>query len=687
MKWNRIISVVLLLKFASGLNAQDSVRELNIEAQQSMFESIIEPLLDETTDETAAGVDQIYDDLEWLSANPINLNTAQIGDLEKLPFLNTSLITGFLNYRNRVGELFSVYELISVDGFTNEIIGNMAAFTVVAPLDKKVVSYFRNEMNLRYQRTIEKSKGFLPDGEEPPKYSGSPDKYYMRYKGSYGERFRWGVTAEKDPGEQFFNGDNTYGFDFYSAYFQYKGEKFIREVCLGDFQVKMGQGLIFWNGFGQRKSLDNVGVRMLGQGLAPYTSTDENNYLRGVAVAMQKHRFGATLFLSNKNIDGNVAEIDSLGNVIAVTSLQSTGYHRTSNEIDDENSTKIFTAGASLKFLISDNFSAGINGVCQQFGAKLMPEERLYNKFYFRGTRNCNFSADMHWVGNSMSAFGEFAISRSNGKAVVVGMEAVPARNMTMSLSYRNYARDYQSINGNAFAAGSSPSNEEGFYAACNMFPLKNIRVSGFIDVYKSHWLKYTSQSPVRGFDMNLQAEYSMSDNLTFCVRAKTGIVDERSSAQSTVKYDVPKKTQRFRCNLNWTVSKSVACRFRVETSHYEKEKLSENGVACFTDFLLRSSSDKFSLSARVAYFNTSSYNSRIYAYENDMPQCFFIPVFYDEGFRAYVQTKLKFGKAVVCYLKYGRTAYFGKDTIGSGDNEIQGNSRNEIKAQLKVKF
>jgi hypothetical protein len=62
-------------------------------------------------------------------------------------------------------------------------------------------------------------------------------------------------------------------------------------------------------------------------------------------------------------------------------------------------------------------------------------------------------------------------------------------------------------------------------------------------------------------------------------------------------------------------------------------EKNSEEGFLMFTEGIFKSD---FSLTAslRLQYFETGSYDSRIYAYENDVLFSYSIPAFFDKGIK-----------------------------------------------------
>ena len=95
----------------------------------------------------------------------------------------------------------------------------------------------------------------------------------------------------------------------------------------------------------------------------------------------------------------------------------------------------------------------------------------------------------------------------------------------------------------------------------------------------------------------------------------------------------------------------------------------------------------KVSFSARFALFDTDSYNSRIYSYENDVLYYFRIPSYYYQGSRSYLTLRYQFKKGIDLWLRYSNWTYYNRETIGSGLNEINGPSKSEFRAQLRFQF
>lgn len=95
----------------------------------------------------------------------------------------------------------------------------------------------------------------------------------------------------------------------------------------------------------------------------------------------------------------------------------------------------------------------------------------------------------------------------------------------------------------------------------------------------------------------------------------------------------------------------------------------------------------RLELSARLAYFKTDDYDSRQYVYEKDMLYAFSIPAYYDAGTRHYLMARYAVSKNMKLWLRWSQTRYANLDKISSGLNEIQGNKRSELKAQVMYQF
>ena len=93
----------------------------------------------------------------------------------------------------------------------------------------------------------------------------------------------------------------------------------------------------------------------------------------------------------------------------------------------------------------------------------------------------------------------------------------------------------------------------------------------------------------------------------------------------------------------------------------------------------------KFTL--RYALFNTDDYDTRIYAYENNVLYRFSVPAYYYQGSRFYILLNYKMNDHFSFWLHFAQSYYSNRNTIGSSLEEIQGHTRSEVTAQVRMKF
>ena len=139
---------------------------------------------------------------------------------------------------------------------------------------------------------------------------------------------------------------------------------------------------------------------------------------------------------------------------------------------------------------------------------------------------------------------------------------------------------------------------------------------------------------------------------------------------------------------MMYKINPAIALRNRIELLWYDNNGINkENGFLTFFDFIFKPMLKPVSGVLRLQYFETDGYNSRIYAYENDVLYSYSIPAFSDKGFRYYLTMNYDLNKKVSFWLRWAQTIYKNRNTVGSGLDEIQGNKRTELKLQVRWIF
>jgi DNA uptake protein ComE-like DNA-binding protein len=665
-----------------------SAQEIPNQVIEQQLETISEADDSDTED------DSYQQQLQQLRRNPLNLNKCSESDLQVFRWLSDLQIKNLLVYRQLLGFFVSIYELQSVPGWDIESISKTRPFITVSnstsTLEDLKTRLIKGDHNLllRLGQVFEKSIGFLPVNDTiQPKYSGNPQRLYIRYKYQYKNLLQFGILGDKDAGEQFFKGAQKKGFDFYSMHLFARDLGIIRKIAVGDFTVNLAQGLLTYQSLAFRKSVDVVNIKRQTEIFRPYNSAGEYNFHRGAAITLGSNSFQFSAFASFKKVDAN-AVIDTTGNEANVSSILTSGYHRTGSEIADRKNIQQLAAGGRLQYR-HGKWQVGINSVHYQLSKPLQKQEEPYNNYAFGGDKLTGFSTDYAYTFRNLHVFGEVASDQKLSIAQVHGLVASVHSRVDMSVLYRNIARDYNSINANAFTENTTPINERGLYAGLSVRPWGMLRIDMYADVYRFPWLKYRVSRPSDGSDYLLQLTWRPNKQVEVYTRFKSEKKAINYPASGLPFYeteDVPR--QNWRTHVSYKISSAVTIRSRVEVMWYDQHgKALEQGFLLYGDVFYKPMMRPFSMNMRFQFFDTDGYNSRLYAYENDVLYSYSIPPFSGSGFRWYCNVNYDINKHLSVWLRLARTVLQDAKTIGSGYDVINGNHKTDYKTQLLFSF
>jgi len=702
MKWRIIISAFLAMHLFLCIN---------LEAQEPDAVQRAIEFIAENTEEEEVDFSEIAYALRNLLDYPVNINSEKIKILSNLYLLNDFQINNLYLYISEYGRLLSIYELLAVNGFDKNTLETIAPFIrakeVRAPEKEKLAGIFKyphQEILLRYTRLLEKKEGFKRNDsiwqEEPNKYyCGSPDKFYLRYKLNFQDRIKAGFLAEKDPGEVTFTKnlpdtirqliDHTARpvFDFYSGYMQLENIYNIRSLVIGDYQLGFGQGLTLWTGLGFGKSPSAINIKKFGYGVKANHSSNESGFFRGAAGSFQLGKFDITAFYSSLKRDANVMVFDSaLAEIAEVSSLQTSGYHRTVNELEDKNvlGNKVF--GGNISFN-TRRFHIGATAYKSSFAAHINPAEKLYNKYYFRGKELAVAGMDFNWLMRDVNFFGEISYSSNNAKAILLGALINVQSRVNLAVLYRNYDKNYQNLFGNALGENSRNMNESGIYMGMQTQLSKSFSFSAYCDLFEFPWLRFRTDAPSQGRDYYFQADYIPNNNVSMYARFRYKEKSENASAEAYMHEIHPYQKNSLRYHIEYNLNHLLTLRNRIEYSCYKMQDENSKGYLIYQDIVYTGPDERLRVYFRYALFDSDSYNSRIYVYENDLLYAFSIPAFYERGIRSYILFNYKLRKNISFWLKLARLQYTNLDEIGSGKDLIDGNHKTDIRLQLRIKL
>ncbi|MCB9035751.1 MAG: helix-hairpin-helix domain-containing protein [Lewinellaceae bacterium] len=688
-----------LLPFPSlpALAQVDSLQQPPDATQQ-----VIEDFLQNTESEGDFDFNTVFEELQFYQENPIDLNEAGEEDLQSLQLLSDIQILELLNYRRMAGDLISIYELQAIPSFDLLTIRRILPYVTV---DKGIDDYQlsiprmlaegQNELYLRWSRIAEEQKGYSPleEGQTAQRYLGSPNQFYLRFKHSYSNKLSYGITAEKDRGEEFFAGSNKQGFDFYSAHLFIKDyNRTIKAIAIGDYAVSFGQGLILYSGFGAGKSSYVMNIKRSARVLRPYTSVNESNFQRGAAatLAFGEH-LEVTALASHRRRDGNVLEPDTLDveeSIRQISSLGIAGLHRTDSEIADENALGQTTFGGRLRWK-GDRGHIALNALYEQIDANLTLREQPYNRFYFSGDRLFNASLDYSFTFQNYNFFGETAMSDNGAIATLNGLLMGLDRKVDLAVLMRHFPRNYKALFPTPFAETTGARNETGLYLGLEVRPHRYWKLSAYFDAWHHPWLRFDADAPSRGYEYRARLTYFRKRNLEAYLEVRDE-TKERNIDKIGGKnnFTLPSRVFQTRLHLAKKVNKALELRSRIDIGFSENEiNTTQRGFVIYQDVIFKPIGFPLSFTTRFALFDTDGFQARYYSFENNLLYAFSIPAYYNRGTRFYLNLRYRGIRNLTLEARVAQTYWRNQDSIGSGLDEVAGPRRTELGAQVKYRF
>ncbi len=674
--------VCLLLFFGLGIQAQvDPNSELENE-----IESIAE-----SSDENQTDLTQLAEDLEQLKQNPIALNFTDAEELQKIPYLNVFQINSLLSYRKSTGLIYSKYELIAIHGFDQALAEKIAPFinfgTENGPPQlklKNVLKYGRHDVIFRAAQVLEDRAGYTDTSGKG--YLGNPQNYYLRYKWHYSKYLSVGLVAQHDPGEPFGGSYQNLGADFWAGHIALQNYGKLKKLIVGDYQVEFGQGLALWSSLAFGKSASSTEIKRYARGFKPFSGSEENRFFRGAAAT---YRFfdhlDVSAFYSKNTIDANRIVKDTTDEFDEVSSLQTTGMHRTQNEIDDKDANQLQTLGANANFK-GQQFSVGITGVNYQLEHGLQAGSQPYQQFRFSGKQLSNFSIDANYLLGRNNFFGELAGSDNGALYGTVGLQSNPADGIYLSMLYRNMEKDYQSIFNGPFGE-SGNYGESGIYMGLQWQLNKKVLLKSYIDMYQFSWLKFGVDAPSKGQDILGQLDFNWSRYAKSYLRVKTEEQETNGNNETAIRTLTTQRKTQLRLHHSYSLKGGFSLASRLEYSFYQKEETNDRGFALMQDFKYQLKKLPLQFATRIAFIETDSYDTRMYAYEKDVLYAFSIPAYYGHSTRFYLLGTYKMNRTISLQVRYAISRYTDRDVISSGLQEIEGNKISDLKIQLRIRL
>lgn len=664
---------------------------------ESQTEQIIADIYEQISEDSEDEIDftTFFEDLFAFTQTPINLNNTTKEELERLQFLSDLQIENILYFVHRYGKMQTIYELQLIDGLSDYEIRNLLPFIYVGDRVEKQKIYWRdvfkhgkNELLLRIDRGVETKEGyrFYPEEDEQgniteqKNYLGDPFYTSLKYHFNYSNKIQFGLSAEKDAGEQFWGSYNK-GYDFYSGYLQLNDIWKFKTIVAGDFRANFGQGLVLKPEFGFGKSSYVLNVAARNTGLKKFSSTDEYNFFRGGGATIKLGNFDITAFYSNKMLDATVEN----GTFASITK---TGLHRTESEMTKKHTVNQQIMGGNVTFNYK-NLQVGFTAVNTILSDTLVPTPTAYSNGYFSGTQQ--FVGGLHYrlrVGK-FSIFGETAMADNLAMATINGISFSPISQVGLVAMHRYYSPNFDNFYATAFGETSRINNEQGLYLGAEVRPFRKWKFAAYADGYAFMMPKYGIDVPSTGFDYMLQADFVPQRTMSMYWRLKW---EQKSANISGTSNTTPTVgiTNKASARYYLTYSYGQFSFKNILEVNLAKPETEEPtfGFIVSQDVSYKINKVPITIDVRFQIFDAQDYENRFYSYEKDVLYAFSIPMYYGLGGRYYLNLKYDINRHFSIWLKAAQTVYADdRETLSSSNEEIVGNRKTDLRLMVRWKF
>lgn len=643
-------------------------------AQNYSWEEFVEDFFQQEDNVSEEEQNSLLEDLQDIHHNPFDINSLKKENLELLPFLTQQQTDSILSYLRRYGPMLSLKELFLIPSLDKKTRDYLSLFVYCQ--DKEGSPYnIRPGYFLKWRQQVTTNLNiplYQRDGFKTGKYHGQQFSSAIRYRGQWKDRVEWGVTLQNDEGEPFCSHGN-YIFDYQSFFLTGKGHGCLDRWIVGDYKIQFGLGLTVGQGYWNNMMSLLTFSKNTRQTIFKHTSSDESRFFRGGAVMLRSKWVNLTLFGSYRLRDATLKND-------GITTLLTTGLHRTTSELDRKNDIVALTAGGNLDYSYRQ-WSVGLSAIHTSFDKSFANSTTLYKKYYMTGKNFGNYSLYYSYNSSRFSLQGEEAIDSKGYIAALNKITFTPTYNFKAILLHRYYDKAYNAPYAFAYSSRGYIKNEHGIMGGVNYIFKRKWQFKVALDYSYHPFATYNASTSSKRMSLYSQAEYLHSDKTSFLIRYQLKGYQEDNVHNNADLFNVYKHRFKLQSHYNLGILKNVsAIDFTYTTTQKDKPE-----YGTMVSHRVSAKIKKYTLTGVAAWFNTTSYSSALYLYEPGPVYSFSYPSCFYHGWRAMAMFSGKITNKLNFAIKYGHTHYTNKNTISSSTQLINHPYKNDLYIQLKI--
>ncbi|MDC0584398.1 helix-hairpin-helix domain-containing protein [Bacteroidales bacterium] len=562
----------------------------------------------------------LLEQIESFKTNPININLASEIELNQSGLFTKFQAYSIIQYRRKYGYLLTGYELSNVLGFDVNDAQRIFAFV-----------------------TTEKKH---TEKQRPPK----PSKLLLRSTVNTDKELHNLLKANINTSHFriFYTNENDYGEalnDFQSGSIEYNSNSGNTTIVVGDYRISLGYGLLFDTRFKLTKPTTLQPLFNNNKTIRGYSSSNENNFLRGFTANYHFNNSNITIYTSSKKIDCNLKESSE-----NITSIVTSGIHSTENELEKKGNTKEKIAGIAIQRQLK-SINIGINGCIAQYNRNFSIdniEKAILDTSHTKEYINPYYS----YFNKHLSIKGEASYLLNNKVAYFQNITYYAPSAFSFSLTGYHYPANYFAPYSNIIRNSSKTSNEQGLYSLIEVPRFYDIKISIGSHIYQNLWLKSSKYNFTPNQSLFTRIEYHPLYNVITRVGFKSTIKTGNMSQASMTNTTYNQLTEQTKTNSCYGYL-SLPLSEKIKFAHKIQYKVAgEYKGHMFTSTIKFRYSTNGAASIQYNNFNSDHATVTPYNYEPDVLYAFSYPGYYGVGERITINCSYKLWSKINFYSK-----------------------------------
>lgn len=559
----------------------------------------------------------------------IDLNHSSLEDLEASEIFTSYQIHILLEYREKYGPIFSIYELAILPGFHPSNVSEIEPYVSIKPTKipgRKTRGKSMLMVNLEKSMPVGDAYQVDSTSGGKPLYAGPPLKTAIRIKAHPWEKLSMALSYEKDPGELFLYRNRP---QFLSGYLSYVGDRFVKQLVLGNYKLNQGAGLVNGAGFLHRAGDFRINQQSLSR-IRPYASLSETMYEQGLACKMGTNKLQVLLWASYHKFSLSSSAFTNDSKAYNWLDYQrSSGLYRSKSELETRELAYRLHSGIQLLYK-HQNLTVGL-----MYGSEWVgPSNKAMAQLKENPDPSQQQKVSMHgnWYRKKLQIFGELSASDFSSQAFLLGTQYHFNDYIRGCLLVHHYGAEYRGSLPSSYGSGSHIRNEQGIAFHLHMETGKYIIAKLTGELFRYPLPRYLCDVPSSGYRLDLSLQNPTNKKLQWRARVVNKFW-QKSPADLTSKIRPlqDNRISRFDARLIYFHHDRFRWQSRLVLSYYSQKQKSAPGYAALQQITL-STLKKFKVTAQFVLFQVSNWENRIYLYEPGFYYSFSFPAYYGSG-------------------------------------------------------